>query len=51
MAAFQPISNSEQTKKMSTSLKRMSDIGAKNGEDRFDVMEDDMDRYELLTVN
>ena len=32
-------------------MKRMSDIGAKNGEDMFDVKEDDMDRYGLLTVN
>ena len=36
---------------MSTSLKRMSDMDAKNGEDMFDVIEDDMDRYGLLTVN
>ena len=36
---------------MSTSLKRMSDIGAKNGEGMFDVIEDDMDQYGLLTVN
>ena len=36
---------------MSSSLKRMSDMGAKNGEDMFDVTEDDMDQYELLTVN
>ena len=34
---------------MSTSLKRMSDIGAKNGEDMFDVIQDDMDQYGLLT--
>ena len=38
----------KQTKIMSTS-KRMSDMGAKNGEDMFDVLEDDMERYELLT--
>ena len=52
MAAIQPISKivNSQTKIMSTSLKRMSDIGAKNGEDMFDVI-DDMDRYGLLTVN
>ena len=36
---------------MSRYLKIMSDIGAKNGEDIFDVIEDDMDRYGLLTVN
>ena len=41
----------KQTKIMSISLKRMSDMGAKNGEDMFDVIEDDMDRYGLLTVN
>ena len=29
----------------------MSDMGAKNGEDMFDVLEDDMERYGLLTVN
>ena len=40
----------KQTKIMSTS-KRMSDMGAKNGEDMFDVLEDDMERYGLLTVN
>ena len=35
MAAIQPISKIviKQTKIMSTSLKRMSDIGTKNGED------------------
>ena len=41
----------KQTKIMATSLKRMSDIGAKNGEDMFDVIEGDMDQYGLLTVN
>ena len=53
MAAIQPISKivNKQTKIMSTSLKRMSDMGAKNGEFMFDVIADDMDRYELLTVN
>ena len=54
MAAIQPISKivNKQTKIMSRSFKRMSDIGAKNGEDIFDVIEpDDMDRYGLLTVN
>ena len=53
MAAIQPISKivNKQTKMMSLSLKRMSDMGAKNGEDMFDVTEDDMDRYGLLTVN
>ena len=29
----------------------MSDMGTKNGADMFDVIEDDMDRYGLLTVN
>ena len=55
MAAIQPISKivNKQTKIMSTSIsmKRMSDMGAKNGEDMFDVIEYDMDRYGLLTVN
>ena len=53
MAAIQPISKivNKQTKILSTSLKRMSDMGAKNGEFMFDVIEDDMDRYGLLTVN
>ena len=54
MAAIQPTSKimSKQTKIMSTSLKRMSDIGAaKNGEDMFDVIEDDMGQFGLLTVN
>ena len=53
MAANQPISKivNKQTKIMSTSLKRMSDMGAKNGEDMFDVSQDDMERYGLLTVN
>ena len=53
MAAIQPISKivNIQTKIMSTSLKRMSDMGTKNGEDMFDVIDDDMDRYGLLTVN
>ena len=53
MAAIQPIRKIviKQTKIMSTSLKGMSDMGAKNGEDMFDVIEDDMDRYGLLTVN
>ena len=36
---------------MSVSLKRISDMGAKNGEGMFDVLKDDMDRYGLLTVN
>ena len=53
MATIQPISKivNKQTKIMSTSLKRMPVTGAKNGEDMFDVIEDDMDRYGLLTVN
>ena len=53
MAAIQQISKivNKQTKIMSTSFKRMSDTGDKNGEDMFDVIEDDMDRYGLLTVN
>ena len=28
----------------------MSDIGAKNGGDMFDVIEDDMDQYGLFTI-
>ena len=53
MAAIQPISKivNKQTKIMSTYLKGMPDMGAKNGEDMFDVIEDDMNRYGLLTVN
>ena len=41
MAAIQPISKivNKQTKIMSTSLKRMSDMGTKNGKDMFDVIE------------
>ena len=40
MAAIQPISKivNKQTKIMSTSLKRLSDMGAKNGENMFYVM-------------
>ena len=40
MAAIQPTSKivHKQTKIMSTSLKRMSDMDAKNGEDMFDVI-------------
>ena len=40
MAAIQSIGKimNKQTKIMSTSLKRMSDIGAKNGEDMFDAI-------------
>ena len=46
MAAIQPISKTvnKQTKIMSSSSKRMSDKGAKNGEDMFDATEDAMDR-------
>ena len=40
---------------MSSSLKRMSDMGAKNGEDMFDVIEDDFCvrkcNFDLLVVN
>ena len=36
---------------MSASLKRMPDMGAKNGEDMREVLADDMGRYGLLTVN
>ena len=36
---------------MSASLKRMPDMGAKNGEDMLEVLADDMGRYGLLTVN
>ena len=35
---------------MSASLKRMSDMGAKNGEGMLEVLADDMGRYGLLTV-
>ena len=38
----------KQAKIMSASLKRMSDMGAKNGEV---MLADDMGRYGLLTVN
>ena len=41
----------KQTKNMSASLKRLSDMGAKNGKDTLEVLADDMDRYGLLTVN
>ena len=36
---------------MSASLKRMSDMGAKNGEGMLEVLADDMGRYGLLTIN
>ena len=39
----------KQAKIMSESLKRMSDMGAKNG--MLEVLADDMGRHELLTVN
>ena len=35
---------------MSTALKRMSDMGAKNGEGMLEVIADDMERYGLLTL-
>ena len=35
---------------MSASLKRMSDRGAKNGEDMLEVLVDDLDRYERLSA-
>ena len=41
----------KQTKIMSAHLKRMSDMGAKNGEGMLEVLADDMDRYGLLSVN
>ena len=41
----------KQTKIISASLKRMSDMGAKNGEGMLQVLADDIDRYGLLTVN
>ena len=39
----------KQAKIMSASLKRMSDMGAKNGEGMLEVLADDMGRYGLLT--
>ena len=53
MAVIQPIGKilNKQTKIMSATLKRKSDIGAYNGEGMFDVLEDVIDRYGLLTVN
>ena len=41
----------KQTKIISASLKRTSDMGAKNGEGMLEVLADDIDRYGLLTVN
>ena len=41
----------KQAKIMSASLKRMSDMGAKNGECMLEVLADDTGRYGLLTVN
>ena len=41
----------KQAKIMSASLKRMPDMGAKNGEDMLEVLADDMGRYGLLTIN
>ena len=41
----------KQAKIMSASLKRMSDMGAKNSGGMLEVLVDDMDRYGLLTVN
>ena len=41
----------KQAKIKSASLKRMSDMGAKNGEGMLEVLVDDMSRYGLLTVN
>ena len=40
-----------QIKIMSAPLKRMADMGAKNGEGMVQVLADDMDRYGHLTVN
>ena len=41
----------KQAKIMSASLKRMSDMDAKNDEGMLEVLADDMGRYGLLTVN
>ena len=41
----------KQTKILSASLKRMSDMGANNGEGMLEVLAGDMGRYGLLTVN
>ena len=41
----------KQAKIMSASLKRMSDMGAKNGKGMLEVLADDMGRHGLLTVN
>ena len=41
----------KQAKIMSASLKRMSDMGPKNGKGMLEVLADDMGRYRLLTVN
>ena len=38
----------KQIKIMSAHLKRMSDMGVKNGEGMLAVLADDMDRYGLL---
>ena len=35
---------------MSAALKRMSDRGAKSGEDMLEVLADDLSRYELLSA-
>ena len=43
--------SSEIVNKQAKSLKRMSDMGAKNGEGMLEVLADDMGRYGLLTVN
>ena len=40
----------EQAKIMSASLKRMSDMGAKNDEGMLEVLADDMGRYGLLKL-
>ena len=50
MAVIQPIGKIVNKQIMSASLKRMSDMGAKNGEGMFDVLEDNMNQYGLLTV-
>ena len=41
----------KQTKIMPISLKRMTDMGAKNCEGMLEVLAADMDRYGLLTVS
>ena len=53
MAAIQPISKINKTNKINVNIfeKNVRQRGAKNGEGMFDVIDDDMYRYRLLTVN